>query len=448
MKIISLLLMIVILLPTVLADGMVVDYYDRHWHIHNEKQQLAAINYQNGYQDMILSIDINEVKGEKAVWMFPVPASPEKTVIDIVDEFPQFHGLDIERRAELKIRNMFDDMRLTQLYPILYPRRWYIGGPRVLEVADTALAKSTGGVIVHEHIEKYGLTTELVSTEDGIILWNYLALKGLELPEESKKVMNDYIGEDYSFVVSWISDKEEYQKEEIQKNHPYYGIKRIGVKLMFPTDKIYFPLKPTSVYGSKRVPALIYVMGHVTPELYPEIEFDSEVKYYTYEGRYYPELTSFFKTTVYPKGMDYTLININPPSKFLTRDLWIEEKAPANVVRTKFIGDHIFGIGIIAFVLSSIMASLFAGLIFFRKDVSKRRLALFGLWNFLTIIGVIIAAVFLKTKEIDDKLRKLVREKGLVVRARDVRKIGFVIVFSIFFLVITYIIGFLLKLLI
>ena len=31
--------MFVMLLPTVLADGMVIDYYDRYWHIHGEEQE-------------------------------------------------------------------------------------------------------------------------------------------------------------------------------------------------------------------------------------------------------------------------------------------------------------------------------------------------------------------------------------------------------------------------
>jgi len=445
MKKLIIFVLFVLLLPTVLADGMVIDYYDRYWHIHGEDQQLAAINYENGYQDMILTVDMDEIRGEKAVWLFPVPAAPEKTVIDIVDQFPQFYGYDVKTQAERKIRTTFDMIRLSQIYTFPF-QRMYIGAFRALEDTSLEVAK-TAGVTVHEHIEKYGLTTELVSTQDGTILWNYLALKGLELPEASKSIINEYIGGDYSFVVSWISNTTEYkgENEEIKPTPPYppYLKRTIGIEITFPTDKIYFPLKPTSVYGSKRVPALIYVMGHVTPELYSEIKTDSEVRYYT--QRIIPpyEVSPFFRNG----KKDYTLIRINPPSKYLTKDLWIEDKAPADIARAKFFAKYSFAYGLIAFILASMLASLFAGLIFFRKDVSIIKLAFFGLWNLLSIIGVIIAVFFLKTKQLDPKLAKQLKEKGLVVRARDIRKLGFVILFSISFIILTLILEYSLKLL-
>ncbi|MBW2977552.1 hypothetical protein KY331_01785 [Candidatus Woesearchaeota archaeon] len=437
-KIISMIILCIMLLPTVLADGMIIDYYDRYWHIHGEEQQLAAINYQSGYQDMILSVDLNEIRGEKAVWLFPVPANPEKTVIDIVNDVPRFGGYDVKQQAERKIRMTFDTIRASQIYPLPFHRRYFFGTMSTGVLEATGVMAKEAGITIHEHIEKYGLTTELVSTEDGTILWNYLALKGLELPETSKAVMNDYIGEDHSFVVSWISKPEEYVVEPRPDPYPYYRRRRIGVQIMFPTDKIFFPLKPTSVYGSKRVPALLYVNGHVTPELYPEIELDSEVKYF---------VNNQLRHESFNNVRDYTLIRINPPSKFLTKDLWINNKAPADIARTKIIAEHTFAIGLAVFILASMIASLFAGIIFFRRDVSWIKLAFFGLWNLLTIIGFMIAVVFLKTKQIDSKFAKQLKEKGLIIRARDIRKLGFVIVFSISFVVLTFVFEYSLKLL-
>jgi len=69
----------------------------------------------------------------------------------------------------------------------------------------------------------------------------------------------------------------------------------LGVSITFPTDKIYFPLKPTSVYGSQKVPIVIYVMGHVTPDIYPEIEKDTQVNYFVHSWDYdVPNLFSSF----------------------------------------------------------------------------------------------------------------------------------------------------------
>ena len=54
---------------------------------------------------------------------------------------------------------------------------------------------------------------------------------------------------------------------------------------------------------------------------------------------------------------------------------------------------------------------------------------------------------FLKTKQVDSKFAKELKEKGLVIRARDIRKLGFTIVFSISFVAVTFVFEYLLKLL-
>jgi hypothetical protein len=53
-----------------------------------------------------------------------------------------------------------------------------------------------------EHIEKMGLTTELIGTKEGNALYIYLTGKGLDLPSDSKAILDEYVGKDYSFVVS------------------------------------------------------------------------------------------------------------------------------------------------------------------------------------------------------------------------------------------------------
>lgn len=446
------------LVPSVFADGM-IHVYDRDmWQLHNEKQQLCAINYKDGYQNMILSVDVDELRGEKAVWIFPVPAKPEETVIDIMKGFPQLRGYDIKDRVDSEIKEVFMAMRFTQIYTFPYELffgRVFIAEAKMMGAAEAAAEPS---VQVHEHIEKMGLTTELITAKDGTSFWNWLTLRGLEIPEDSKSVLNGYIGEDYSFVVSWISDVEEFKRNQA----PYYyqgeyagsssGMAKpigeryydgmanvLGVYLRFPTDKIYYPLKPTSVYGSLRVPTLIYVMDFVEPEFYPKIKQDATVTYYA-SGSYYPtiELQEFFNTKESIRDFKYTKIKLNPPSKYLTDDLWIKEGAPVSIKGANFIIRHTFWFGIIFFIICSCLASMISGMIFFRKDVSKQKLALWGLWNFTTLVGFIIATIFLKTRQVDAKLAKALKQKGLVVKARDLRKIVYVVVFSLVFVGLTF----------
>ncbi|PIN71850.1 hypothetical protein COV21_03995, partial [Candidatus Woesearchaeota archaeon CG10_big_fil_rev_8_21_14_0_10_45_5] len=75
-----------------------VHIYDRDmWNLASENQQLAAINYKDGFENMLISIGLNDdIHGEKAVWMFPVPANPDDVVIDILKGFPLLQGKDID----------------------------------------------------------------------------------------------------------------------------------------------------------------------------------------------------------------------------------------------------------------------------------------------------------------------------------------------------------------
>ena len=462
------------MISSAVADGgMWVKPHDSDlWGLHSEEKQFCAINYQDGYQNMILNIAIDpNIEGERAVWIFPVPSNPEETIIDIVKAFPEIRGRDIKREAKENIKGIFSLLRVTQIYPIPFELARYVvfgGVGKFAGDMEYAMAPTESLVEVHEHIEEYGLATELITAKDSTALWNYLALKDVELPEDSKKVFRDYIGEEYSFVVSWINDIDEFKREkfgymyeeeydqydEYTRNKmvermPYYDNVLIGVEVDFPTDRMYFPLKPTSVYGSQRVPAVIYVMDHVIPDLYPNIKKDSSVEYY-YDNHYYVphELENFFFNEPVQKDLEYTKITVNPPSKLLTDDLWMDLGAPTSVnIASSFVKYPIFYFFFFWIVLS-VLASILAALIIFRKDrLPIWKFALWGLWNLLSIIGFLIATIFFKTKSVDPKLRRDLRRRGIRVVAKDLRKIGYVALFSGLFVGLTIVLEVILRLL-
>ncbi len=451
-KLISLTIISLLIFPTfVSADGMIhIEDPDMHyWKIHDEKQQLCVINYENGYQKMILAVDFDNMdKDQKGVWIFPVPASTDRTVIDVVKGFPRFWGYDVERKVDETINTMFSVMRLSQIYtfPFFTLRYLWMSGGNIESFGVKGLGGTVDGVTIHERIVKYGVTTELVSTTNGEALYKHLTeRKGLNLPDDSISVLDEYVGDDYSFVISWFSGSE---KSDIYENNHYYRDRfydTISVSLTFPTEKIYYPLKPTSVYGSKRVPAVIYVMGHVTPDLYSGIEMDSEVTYFI-QNDYYPteELKSFFDGEQRIEDLKYTKIKINPPSKYLTEDLWIENHSPSEILMKTLIIKYSKVFGLLLFIISSSLASIFAGIVIFRKDKpSLAKFGLFGLWNFLTIIGFAIATLFMKTKKISPELESKLRSKKLKVW--DSRKISFIFLFSISFVIITILLQILLQ---
>ncbi len=482
----SIILTLLLILSPVFADGGIVIYDNDMWGMFDEDKQFCAINYEDSYQNMILTVDTaEELKGEKAVWIFPVPAEPEKATINLLKGFPKLHGYDVEEEAKDTISETFMVMRLTQIYtsPLLV-----LSGGMSLGAFTKGIDESPG-ITVHQRVEKMGLTTELISTVDSQSFSDYLTSKDLELPPDFKTILDEYIGQEYSFVITWISDIEEFKKSqnpvthirdlveegkiqeaksflknisydadyetryiyrEIEKllefnkletldsearkefvsKRIYFETRKgntIGVFIRFPTEKIFYPLKPTSVYGDTKIPTVIYVMGHVTPEFYPEIKTmgmsfsssqtkDKQVNYFVQSHYDVPDkLSQFFNSKTKIENLKYTKITIDTPSKYLTKDLWIKDTAPLKLKIADFASRFHFWYGLFFFIVCSCLASMFAGIVIFKDSsiISKRKFALFGLFNFLTLFGFAIASYFLRTKEISKDAKDYISKYGL-----------------------------------
>jgi len=441
-------LLCAIFVQPVLADGGMWYYEHNNWQLAKENQQLAAINYENGFEKMIIAIDVQELKGERAAWLFPVPAEPQKVAIDVIKGFPQLYGEDIKSKADSAISSAFLVSVMSQVWPFPVGILFLTGAFRAASGGVPMGAAGYGGyyqdeVIVYEHVEKHGITTELVTAKDGHSLRRYYEAKALNMPTEAETIVSEYVNKDYSFVVSWISNVTQFKQEAQQYQYPdyYYGYpyrqnpNTLGVSVTFPTDKMYFPLKPTSVYGSEQIPILLTVMGHVTPELYPEIQ-QAKVNYYSQSYYSVPaDLEYFFNDRTSVGNLAYTTIKVTTPSKYLNDDLWIDNVAPAHVALSSGVANNPWVFGAIYFAINSFLASILAGMLVFRNDVTWKKLGLWGLWNFLTLIGFSIATIFMKTKEVDPKLAKRLKDQSVSVW--DARKIPYIIVFSIGFLVIS-----------
>jgi len=443
----SSLFLFILLSPVVAADGVSFkfDVSESAWDLISEDEQLCVISYNDGMQNLLLSIYLapDELTGENAVWLFPIPASPLDATIDINKEFPSFTGFDIQRSAAGKLSDAFMLMGYTQGYPYIlfrYPifvrRRAGTTGPP----SEGSATVENEEVTIHSKVEKMGLTTELISTTEGNAFHDYLSTKGLNLVEAHVSLLDSYIGQDYSFVVAYVSDLEQFKaeteairwggvqsdmrswlKREVEHYvreegwdeitaarhlNQLYGTDVIPIgniaslSITFPTERMYYPLKPTSLYGSKIVPATIVVLGHVSPNFYPNIKSTSEVKYYISE-EYHPSenLRWLFNGESEVHDLRYTKISLNPEASDLTEDLWIDSSTPLSVSAANLVYEHSTALALILFALCSILASTMASIITYRRNTSKK-LALWGLWNFSTLIGFIAATkFFLKAKK-------------------------------------------------
>lgn len=554
--------MVMFLAPSfVLADGGMIhfDPYSDRWDFADETNQQAFINYEKGTEKMILSVGVGDLNAGKTMWIFPVPADPNKVAVDVVTKLPSLRGEEISEKAQSNLDDAKSWLQATQIYtiPFAFTRSSMLSGSSNGGYGAPLSTGLGGGfkdalrpdVVVFEHLEKEGITSEIVTARTVQGFNEYFFKKGLKIDSNSIPVLQNYIGKEYSFVVSWMegssktteSSKENISREflrqkaqtpeglidlltpfelddfamqnrclfyddmpcpalkgdgsidyshgytrqemndfkakfvnspnnikDYQKKHPnnpkgfflqspnarenivaYFSKKtdivnkeierkitneksierstnkgnQKGVFVSFPTDKIFFPLMPTSVYGSKIVPADIRIMGHVTPDVFADIKSYTKTKYYYDESiQLDKDLKAFYNGP--STGVKYTKIEINAPSKFFTDDLWVKNSAPVKTFYQSFVAtQNAFDI-IFVIALCSVLSGLLAGWLLFKEwrnwDGTKK-FSMVGLANCLTILGTIAAVLALKTvKESEDtsSLANAIKEKGYFWRRR------------------------------
>ncbi len=489
------------------ADGMRIRPDRDRWDFSSEINQQAFINYTDGVEKMILNIGLDYSDKGDSVWLFPVPASADKVVIDIVTALPRLNGEEINKKAENTLKNARTLLLATQIYT--FPLTIFttsLGGSfskgnDILGPVGRYL--SNRDIDVYEHIEKEGLTSEIISAKNATALYNYLKSKGLNIESGAIPVLDQYIGKDFSFVVSWISSpekiltpdfikenlysyinyanrfpkfsefynnlkqkypnvgeiKNDYDaasyikspagqeilaeivgaiqedplliKEKINTSNPYsYQItsqNQRGVFVTFPTSEIYFPLMPTSVYGSEIVPATIRVMDFVTPKIPESIKAFTKVKYYINNNSTFSDddLEVFYGgDSSSDKINKYTKIEINAPSKFFTDDLRMTSTVPPKTYFIMFLANNSFLITIALLILGSILTSLLAGIIMFKEFRDKKgiiKLGILGLFNCFTLLIFIIRVLLLKTKDEDESAKEIlikIKQKGYFWKKR------------------------------
>ena len=103
---------------------------------------------------------------DKALWIFPVPGTPEGTKLDVVDSFPRFSGRDPRAPAAEAIGLLMMAVRATQIYHLIFEA-----------VFLTHLGTSRVDASVHTHVEKWGIRSEAITADSLDSLVGYLQEK-------------------------------------------------------------------------------------------------------------------------------------------------------------------------------------------------------------------------------------------------------------------------------
>ncbi len=410
------------------ADGSIYMYRsDLEWEKASEGEQIAYINYEDGIEKLLLSVKTEQINGSKLVWFVPVPSNPNNVKVDILDELPYLQGNSISRAGgDIAAANILI-ATLSQVYTIPFcavPLFFISGGKITPMYTDSNLVggnTSKDLITVYQEINKYGITTELIGTKSKEALREYLEKKGFKVNESNNKILSDYVDKDYSYVVSWITDTNTLRSKKSDS---------LGIEIDFPTDDMYYPLIPTSVYGENKVPATIYVIGFVSPKIFKEISQGTSVSYFYDREYYFPiKFSRFFGNKKNIKDLKVTKIDIDTEAKNYTSDLWINKRTPLKVLILYFLYKYYILVSIIQFIVISCISSFLSALIVFRKEkYSKLKFFFWGLWNILTLIGLTIATIFLKTKTYDKNVLESVKGQGIIFW--DKRKILYIALFS------------------
>ncbi len=395
------------------ARGDIISSEGYQWNLQTEDQQVAAIHYEDGMENLLLSVTMDDsLEGGRAVWIYPVPSVPEMITIDVVKGYPALRGRDVDvdaSRAALSVSGWIMAWATTPVglmygYPGMFVLSGFgMAGSPGTQGATLGMGHAESGPItdpdaitVHSRVDRMGITSELVTAKNAGALHEYLRTKGMDEPETRAAPLDGYIGRDYSFVITTISNVSEFKAASEDT-----GTHVLGSFARFPTDRIYFPLKPTSVYGSREVPILLYITGHVSPALYTSIRANTTTTYYT-QPVYTPpsDLDTFFNGNQHMERLDYTKVKITTPSDTFTDDLWIENSPPFFFAVKKGILTYPWLWGIFLFIVLSLASALIAGTLWFRKvPVPTRTLLALGFSNCLTMIGFITATrLLLKDK--------------------------------------------------
>jgi hypothetical protein len=399
-------------MPLASADGMMHYYssvYD-DWNLSAEETQYGMINYVDGEERFMLTIRVDSESldlADAAVWMFAVPADSDTIDIDLMPAVTELNG---ETVADLARKELCSNLLLgygTQLYPILMlPLFGAVDSPLVL--SDGYRDSMGGGVEVTQHVESRGLTAEVISTTQADALESYLEDRELHLDDAAVSLINEYIGLNYSFIISWISDMEQFRDEGVlQYDHStgsYYY--ELGLYSVFPTDRIFYPMRLTSIYGETVVPMMLQILGHVEPDgsafdygkLGIAVRHSVDDHYYVYVSQ---EVSEFFTTdaqTIDPYGdvmldVEYTEVVITVPSEQLEADLWMVPTSSAALDAQQWIQDNGFVTATMVIIVLSVMTGMIAGIIVFghHRPVLWKFAAL-GLANLLTIVGLWLVA--------------------------------------------------------
>ncbi len=366
-----------------------------------QHQQMAAIAHRNGIEKLIIAINIDMADDEEALWIFPVPGTPDRIRLDVLDTFPEFSGEDVRAQAGSAIYDSTALMTVTQIYPLVLalPLIVRAGGP-----------SGFGSVSVHQEVDKYGVHAEAIRTHSLDALSEYLEGRGAHIARAHLQAFEPYLSDEYVLVLAWIASREELLRQfpHLRDGWMEPSHRWPCLYVEFPTERAFYPLRPTSAYGQKWILISLFVLGFVRLDVddpkWAEEHFG--VAYCKQEG-FGPNAPEVFTDGLAEGSVAYTVVyDRSLTADQLTSDLWFTPHEPASVayacVIAVLLSPYILVplCALLVAALSYVSAGVSAGLVYGKWNPYSR----LGVWNVLTLIGLGYAVAKYRKREVGGKL--------------------------------------------
>lgn len=219
-----------------------------------EEEQKAYIEWADGKETLYVATRAGAAADAPVLWIIPLPGDPKKVDAEPVAGFRHVvHEESVVARAERTLQEG-KAMALTldtALCPLIAISALGTNASRTFNTVGSALP----GVEVHKHIEKMGMVVEVLSSKSAEALDAYLADKKLEVRAAEISALEPYLREEHALICAWPKEGKESMTAR-------------GLKIDFPTAKVFYPLRPSRVY-TNTIKTSIYVRGwfHPTPDL-------------------------------------------------------------------------------------------------------------------------------------------------------------------------------------
>jgi len=394
-------LLLALAAPSALSDGKAFILF-RDWGAYRsvlENEQIAAIAHKDGVQRMVIAISFKAAEDDSALWIFPVPGTPELTKVDVVDTFPLFRGENPVNKLLGAVSTFMTFARATQIYPA------------IIEGALLPALGTSHGVLVHREVEKSGIHAEVISADSVESLAKHFTEKNSPISSDELKVYERYLAGDYVLIAAWISSL-----EKVRSDFPEYARGRVLASsrwpclyVEFPCERPFYPLIPTSDYGEEYVTIELCLAGAFQPQG-PFSSFEYSLQHYEQEVA--PDAPEQFAAGLERSSFHYTRLYAHTKASYLTEDLYFR---PARLrgwkcaraalwllSRTSPVAWYVVFVGMLSMATAAIVGRVLFG--------TWRGYALLGLWNLLTLGGLWIAIRHVPGEK-GDRLRSVVQDR-------------------------------------